>query len=155
MSLGPSFVDAWSRFLQWIDALLNSTVSDDIDVGRAPTILENPSVALVAHNGFRFDFPFLLCELLRHNLDVQFEQWYFIDTLVVFGAINHGCLKLQCLARDAVIDAGNAHRALDDSIALRNVSIVMAQRLGITSKQLLSMFLCEFDLASSCVLVCD
>ena len=89
---GPSFEQAWMRFLTWIDDVTNSAtkyeVESDDDTG-LPTLLEDPAVVLVAHNGIRFDFPLLLCELLRHDLSTtMFEQWYFVDTLHVFKDLN-------------------------------------------------------------------
>jgi len=61
---GPSFEQAWIRFLAWIDDVMNSAtkydVESDDDTG-LPTLLEDPVVILVAHNGIRFDFPLLLC----------------------------------------------------------------------------------------------
>ena len=151
---GPSFEQAWKRFLKWIDDLTNSDTkynseSDD-DIG-SPTRLENPVVVLVAHNGIRFDFPSLLCELLRHDLSTtMFERWYFVDTLHVFKDCNqYGCIKLQCLARDTMTDPGDAHRALDDCIVLRKITHTLAQRLGTSMKHLLSFYLVELDLASS------
>ena len=42
----------------------------------------NPLV-LVAHNGFAFDFLFLMAEIKRHNLEESFDtaKLYFADTL--------------------------------------------------------------------------
>ena len=104
---GPSFERAWTRFLKWIDDVTSSAAkyeSDSDDDMGGPTLLENPVVVLVAHNGIRFDFSLLLCELLRHDLSTtMFERWYFVDTLHVFKDCNqYGCIKLQCLARDTM-----------------------------------------------------
>ena len=106
---------------------------------------------MVAHNGSRFDFPLLLCELLRHDLSTtMFEHWYFVDTLHVFkDCYQYACIKLQCLARDTMTYPGHAHRALDDCIALRNITNVFAQRIGTSTQHLLSLYLVELDLASS------
>ena len=108
---GPSFEQAWTRFLIWIDDAMNiatkyESESDD-DMGSL-TLLENPVVVLVGHNSIRFDFPLLLCELLRNDLSTAiFEQWYFVDTLHVFKDLNkYGCIKLQCLARETMKDTG-------------------------------------------------
>ena len=88
---------------------------------------------------------------MRHNLSTaMFEQWYFVDTLDVFKDLNkHGCIKLQCLARETMTDPGHAHRALDDCIALREVTNIFAHRIGTSTRHLLSLYLVEFDLASS------
>ena len=151
---GPSFKQAWERFLEWIDDLTNTATiydSDSDDDLELPTILEDPVVVLVGHNAFRFDFPFLLCELLRHNLSTTiFGHWYFVDTLHVFKDCNqYGCVKLQCLARDTMMDPGHAHRALDDCVVLGKIANIFAQRLGVSTQHLLSMYLVELDLASS------
>jgi len=80
----------------------------------------------------------------------MFEQWYFVDTLHVFKDLNqYGCIKLQCLARDTMTDPGHAHRALDDVIALREITHIFAQRIGASIQHLLSCYLVELDLASS------
>jgi len=150
---GPTFREAWTRLLKWIDDVANITVqgedSDD-DMG-LPTLLEDPIIVLAAHNGIRFDFPMLLCELLRHGISTMIlERWYFVDTLQVFKSLNeYGCTKLQCTAKDLMIDSGHAHRALDDCIALRRIAVILAERIGISMKELLSRFLVELDLASS------
>ena len=117
----------------------------------SPTPLENPVVVFVGHNSIRFDFPLLLCELLRHNLStVIFEQWYFVDTLDIFKDLNkHGCIKLQCLARETMTDPGHAHRG--DCIALREITNIFANRIGTSTRHLLSLYLAELDLASSIV----
>ena len=113
---GPSFEQAWARFLKWIDDVTHSAtkyeVESDDDTG-LPTLLEHHAVVLFAHKGVRFDFPLLLCELLRNNLSTtMFERWYFVDTLHTFKDFNkYGCVKLQCLARDTMTDPGHAHRA--------------------------------------------
>ena len=56
---GPSFEQAWMRFLTWIDDVTNSAtkyeVESDDDTG-LPTLLEDPAVVLVAHNGIRLIF---------------------------------------------------------------------------------------------------
>jgi DNA polymerase III alpha subunit (gram-positive type) len=150
---GPRFKEAWMRFLKWINDVVNITIQDedsDEDM-RQPTILSDPVIVMVAHNGFRFDFPMLLCELLRHGLSTApFAQWFFIDTLQVFRSLNeYGCIKLQCTAKDMTIDSGSAHRALDDCIALWKITTTLAARIGISMKELLSRFVVELDMVSS------
>ena len=151
---GPSFEQAWTRFLTWIDDVSNTATkyaSESDDEMGSPTLLENPVVVLAGHNSIRFDFPLLLCELLRHNLSTAvFERWYFADTLHVFKDCNrYGCIKLQCLAKDTMTDPGHAHRALDDCIALRKITDIFAHRLGTSTRHLLSLYLVELDLTSS------
>ena len=158
ISQGPSFPLAWERFLRWMGDIMHTATKyahacdDDDDGGAAqPTLLEDPVPVLVAHNGLRFDCPLLMCELLLNHLSTTiFEQWYFVDTLHVFKAFSpYGCIKLQCLARDTMTDPGHAHRALDDCVALRKITEIFAQRVGIPTKRLLSLFLMDLDLNSS------
>ena len=48
-----------------------------------------------------------------------------------------------------MIDSGRAHRALDDTVALRRVCEALAQTLGTTLPCLLVLFAVEIDLPSS------
>ena len=150
---GPTFKEAWMRFLKWVDDIVNMTIQDEDsdDDMRQPTLLEDPIIVLAAHNGFKFDFPMLLCELLRNDIStIILEQWYFIDTLQLFGSLNkYGCIKLQCTAKDMMIDSGHAHRALDDCIVLWRVTNIFAERIGISMTELLSRFAVALDLCSS------
>ncbi len=61
----------------------------------------------------RFDFPLLLCEVVRHGLPCRpFESWRFVDTMVVLQATSrHGCVKLQCASHRIMAETGRAHRA--------------------------------------------
>jgi len=150
---GPTFKEAWMRFSKWVDDIANMAIHDEDsdDDMRQPTFLEDPIIVLAAHNGFRFDFPLLLCELRRNGLSTTiWEQWYFVDTLQLFRSLNeYGCIKLQCTAKDMMIDSGHAHRALDDCIVLWRITNIFAERIGISMKELLSRFSVELDLASS------
>ena len=153
---GIPFPVAWQLFNEWLQHLVNSSVCDELpdssdDEPCSPKLADEPCVALAAHNGSRFDFPLLLCELLRHRLPVSsFETWLFVDTMHVCRCIEGcGCLKLQCLALAASADAGHAHRALDDCLALKQVLQVYAQRLGQPVRDLLCSFATECDVNSS------
>jgi hypothetical protein len=99
----------------------------------------------------RFDFPLLLCELLRHGLScTPFERWLFVDTLVALQAARrHGCLKLQCLSLRVMADTGRAHRALDDCVSLRQVVVAAAIALGIPPSTWLRDFAQELDVPPS------
>ena len=99
----------------------------------------------------RFDFPLLLCEVLRHGLPCwPFERWLFVDTIAVLQATSqHGCMKLQCLSLRLMADTGRAHRALDDCVSLRQVMTSIALSLSTTLPVLLKRFGQELDLASS------
>ena len=99
----------------------------------------------------RFDFPLLLCEVLRHGLScAPFERWLFVDTLAVVRTVHcHACVKLQCLSLRIMADTGRAHRALDDCVSLRQVVAAAAMVLGVSSTTLLGHFAQELDLPSS------
>ncbi len=61
ISLGPCFREAWARFLQWVEGLLNTAVVESLDIDtetdddepRAPQLEETPVLLLAAHNGVR------------------------------------------------------------------------------------------------------
>lgn len=154
---GPRFPEAWHRFTKWTDDLLNSAVQESEqdtsdDERHGPEFIEEPILILAAHNGIRFDFPLLLCEVVRHGIDpMPFRQWLFVDTLHLFQDCGpqHGCAKLQCLSLRLMVDSGRAHRALDDVLSLRSVSESLAQSLGLTLPSLLARFAVEVDLPSS------
>ena len=58
---GPNFIEAWRRFLQWTDALLQAAVVEsppdtDDDQPREPRMPDEPPVLLLAaHNGVSGD----------------------------------------------------------------------------------------------------
>ena len=65
---------------------------------------------------YRFDFPVLLFEIVRHGLSlVPLRRFLFVDTLEVLTAAKDevsACLKLQCLARAVCTPSDlRAHRA--------------------------------------------
>ena len=120
---GPSFPIAFARLATFLDYIVNAAIcersdSSQEDVDMLPMMLyETPRVVLVAHNGIKFDFPFLLSECMRQEVPVAvFADWRYIDTLHLLRAIDSGihggCIKLQCLLR-VVGDDGRlrAHRA--------------------------------------------
>ena len=158
---GPSFSEAWSRFVAFAEGLLDLSLQeepeDSEDEGsprpaRPPS--EPPQLLVLAHNGVRFDFALLLFECQRHSLSWSpLERWLFVDTLDVlraFGAVGE-CLKLQCLAKIACgADGFRAHRALDDCVALRGVMECVAARLGSSClSQLLRPFAVRLDSVAS------
>ena len=153
---GPSFVEAWALFLQWIDGLLNTSVLESDgdssnEDARPPQVPEQPPIVmLAAHNGIRFDFPLLLCEVMRHRLPSPFEEWVFVDTLVALQVLaRHSCLKLPCLALRVVADTGRAHRALDDCVCLRQAAAALVQGVDMPLSSFLLRFAVELDLPSS------
>ena len=89
---------------------------------RSPT----PRVLLAAHNGRKFDFPFMASETLRCDIPLwRFENWTYVDTMVMGAAaasnVGTGCAKLQCLGQTCKTAENRAHRALDDTFLLRDV----------------------------------
>ena len=116
-----------------------------------PNVTETLFLCLQKRSSIGFDFPFLLCETIRHSLSTApFEDWLYVDTLHISKCLlPHGCHKLQCISLRARIDTGRAHRALDDCLALRRVVESMAQSLDVPLAALLKHFAVEVDLASS------
>ena len=58
IALGPTFAEAWGRFLHWTRALLDSAVREEVvdtddDEPRAPFPEEAPVLLLAGHNGVR------------------------------------------------------------------------------------------------------
>ena len=85
---------------------------------------ELPTVILAAHNGAKFDFAMILFECRRHGCkwEPSFADGLVVDTLPIVQSVVAdlgGCAKLQCLVRGHCAEL-QAHRALDDCIALRN-----------------------------------
>ena len=67
IAAAPGFRTVWSRFLFWVEDLLEMTVADGTDSENEesqPTQLltEPPLLLLGGHNSIRFDFPMLLAE---------------------------------------------------------------------------------------------
>ena len=89
----------------------------------------------------------LLAECLRHCVPCDcFKKWLYVDTLHVVGAFEHSCKKLQCLVKLLGETADlRAHRGLDDTLALRHVSTVLAESVGCTLPELLRHFALELD----------
>lgn len=79
---------------------------------------------LVAHNGHDFDFP-----VLRRLSEQAGEAWTFscFDTLPLAREVHPGSKRLGDLAQAYGIDAGQAHRALDDCRTLAQVVFRLEQ----------------------------
>ena len=121
---GPSFREAFIRMvdfvqhLQVIDMQASESSEDELPTARFAHPI--PEVVLIAHNGRKFDFPFLFSECHRNELawdDVV--NWVFVDSLEIAKAVDaevyRGCPKLQCLLMALASDEVSlkAHRALD------------------------------------------
>ena len=123
---GPTFAEAFRLLLRFVENIVEMALAEDSDSSACeasdiPALrVKPPAVVLVAHNGFKFDFPILFVEMLRCGVGLEpVEPWYFVDTLHVLRAadadLTGGCVKLQCLlTRLRASDGGlQAHRALD------------------------------------------
>ena len=148
----PDFKAVWSRFLFRIEDLLEMAVVEETDSEneepqQTQLLSEPPLLLLGGHNSVRFDFPMLLAECLRHCVPCEcFKKWIYVDTLHVVSVFNHSCKKLQCLVKLLGETADLlAHRALDDTVTLRHVSNVLAERGGCTLPELLRQFALELD----------
>ena len=106
-------------------------------------------VMIVAHNGIKFDFPFLCAEVLRAGIaPVDMADWVYVDTLDVLRVTDHTgeCNKLQCAFRSCSGPPSlRAHRALDDCIALRSVVQHISASLGVAPFVLLRQFASRMD----------
>ena len=115
-------------------------------------------IVVVAHNGIKFDSPFLLSECYRARLPLDiFAKLKYVETLPMVRAIDGqlygGCMNLQCillhLGERGEGTSLRAHRVLDDAIVLRDVVNNIAHRLGVSTSCLLSVFSHELDLGAS------
>ena len=85
----PSFPEAFVRLDQFLRYASLSVLELDDDVsedGRSPavTMKQGLQVALVAHNGANFDFPFLLSECMRSSVGpAAMSSMICVDTLDV------------------------------------------------------------------------
>jgi superfamily I DNA/RNA helicase/inhibitor of KinA sporulation pathway (predicted exonuclease) len=91
----PALEDTWPRFLEFAKGM-----------------------ALVAHNGHRFDVP-----VLRRSVDAFADtaDLVFFDTLPLARSLFRESARLTDLAERFGIPSGRAHHALDDAVALAHV----------------------------------
>lgn len=109
----PDFGSAWRDFVLWVEAL------DD----------PSPTVVLLTHNGFRFDFPVISDDLARFGLELP-AHWRMADLLphvrgskgysrAFPGAKEDGACALGKLyEREFGRPLDGAHAALADTMAL-------------------------------------
>ena len=96
---------------------------------------------VIAHNGYRFDFPILERMSGGHGLVTY-------DTLVLARELRPGSRRLADLAEHYGIPAGHAHRALDDSVALAQVFLRLdGERLQRSRKTALANLLDHLGIA--------
>jgi superfamily I DNA/RNA helicase len=96
----PFFEDVWPRFREFC--------------GRD---------VVVAHNGYRFDFP-ILRRMAEALPDCDLCTY---DTLLLARDLHAGSARLEDLARVYGIEAGQSHRALDDTKALAHVFLALGE----------------------------
>ena len=103
-----------------------------------------------------FDFPMLVSEVLRHDCNLfALADFLFVDTLDVlrtYGgalAVSDGCFKLQCLSRCCNCTEGRAHRALEDTMALRAVMEQICVRTDRLVSYILSPSSCGTDVEAT------
>ena len=78
---------------------------------------------LVAHNGYRFDFPVLR----RMTAALGAPQLCTYDTLPLARELHQGSAKLADIAGRFGIDPGQSHRALDDTRTLAQVFLALGE----------------------------
>ena len=153
---GPLFPEAFDRLVHFLNTLSETAMASDAESSEdeLPPLKarsEPPVICLAAHNGFRFDYPMLLCECLRNGISWSLmARWRYVDTLVLLRALDPevygSCLKLQCLARRCASDRDlRAHRALDDNVFLRDVVVNISELLDTTVVDLLRPFVVSMD----------
>ena len=114
----PIFPEAWKLFCAWLKSNAN---------GR--------EVNLVAHNGFRFDYPILVHEMERHRMDPKacLSSFMFSDSLPacrsVFSHMNSrslGAIYMEIVGQELP----NAHDALADCAGLAKVNFIRISLLA-------------------------
>jgi len=154
---GPCFAEAFGRldaFLRYASLSVPESDGDsDDDPVSAAAMKQDLDIMLVAHNGAKFDFPFLLCECLRAGFGSSaMAGWMYADTLHLLQATDSAgeCNKLQCALRACSGPHGlRAHRALDDCIALEQVVTHVSESLGVTPWVLLRPIVFRLDQAAT------
>ena len=84
----------------------------------------------------RFDFPIMVCEMLRAGFDLlRISEWRFGDSLHALkdAKLADNCAKLQCLTSACGAHGLTAHRALDDVRVLLEVCSHAATKRGVSS----------------------
>ena len=147
----PSFSEAFGRFDAFLrHAALSVLDAEDDSEGEqqmATAMKPDQDILIVAHNGMKFDFPFLLSEAMRAGIGPGvMAAWAYVDTLDLLQATDCECRKLQCAFRaNGGIPGLRAHRALDDCIALGSVVRSISASLGVTPWMLLRHFAVRLD----------
>ena len=126
----PTFSVAFHRFLQFLEDLKLRAQHNPCSARQFPCG-SKAEIILVAHNGFKFDFPVLASQCWRDGVGLSWlAEVKFCDSLDLLHALrpeskslllgaNLECLKLQCLGRGC--NGHRAHRALDDAYKLKDI----------------------------------
>ena len=85
----PPFSVVFQQFLGWINQCVEEVCSNDLyhpgklQMTANTHIVTSYSLVLVAHNGFAFDYLFLMAEIKRRSLEESFNttSLWFADTL--------------------------------------------------------------------------
>ena len=104
--------------------------------------LSNMKVILVAHNGFAFDFKFIIRDAYRYNFDIafKFNIFGFVDSLnLIKDKINKPSYSLENLSKELIpnYNLTTAHNAIFDVRCVKKV----LQNLGFN----------QIDLAKNCI----
>ena len=76
LAQGPGFAEAFRRMARFLDNSVEMAVCEESDssseeVGSTALRGSPPAIVLVAHNGFKFDLPILMVELLRCGIGLE------------------------------------------------------------------------------------
>ena len=154
---GPCFSEAFLRFDAFLRhaslSALDAEDDSEDEQHMASAMKPDQDILIVAHDGLKFDFPYLLSEAMRAGVGSGvMAAWVYVDTLDVLRATNcTECQKLQCAFR-AFNERSclRAHRALDDCIALGSVVRHISASFGVTPWALLRHFAVRLDEVSTC-----
>ena len=108
-----NFLTGWHKLLQWMNGFIPN----------------NSNVLLVAHNAFKADKIMMEIDCKRHGVIMPYN-WYFFDSLIYTRRMipKQQSYTLGDLHRTLFNeDIDNAHSALPDAIALRNVLLGIGQ----------------------------
>ena len=155
----PSFKDAFLRFEAFLDNLADNAVETASESDSSQPQAEGqmlrlhspaPRILLAAHNGRKFDFPFMTSETLRCGISLwRFETWTYVDTMALgtkaATILGTRCVKLRRLGRTSKTAENRTHRALDDTLLLRDVVSTFAARCGVSAESLLAPHAFDID----------
>ena len=76
LAQGPGFAEAFRRMARFLDNSVEMAVAEQSDssndeVGSTTLRGSPPAIVIAAHNGFKFDLPILMVELLRCGIGLE------------------------------------------------------------------------------------